>query len=155
MTEPNASSAIEVHAAPEHVYMLVADPGALAELAEEYRGYRWLDGAARAEVGARFRGSNRHGWSRWSTIATITDADVGSRFAFEVAVVGVRVARWQYDLTATDAGCLVTEGFWEQRPGWLKRVGTLYAGISDRDTHNQRNIEVTLGRLKDKAERGR
>jgi len=159
MTQPNgpqAGSSIDIDATPQHVYELISDPGTLAELAAEYSDFRWLDGAAEAKVGARFKGTNKNGWRRWSTVATITDATVAERFAFDVTVeagpLSVNGARWQYDIAHTDTGCTLTESTWDQRAGWAKALGDLASGARDRARQNQRNIETTLRAVKTRAE---
>lgn len=156
--EPDASGRIEVQASPQRVYGLVSDPGALAEVASEYSGFQWLDGARSAEVGTRFKGTNRQGWRRWSTVATITDADVGKRFAFQVTVeagpVSITGARWQYDIEPAGDGCVLTESTWDRRAGWAKALADLVVGVKDRSAHNQRNIEATLRAIKARAEAG-
>lgn len=152
MAEPNASGKIEVSASPEQVYALVSDPAKLATLAAEYGGHRWLDGATSAKVGARFRGSNKNGVRRWSTLSTIVEADEGARFTFDVKSFGVPVARWQYDIEPAGEGCVVTESTWDHRPSWFKFPAGLATGVFDRDPHNHANIEATLRRLKSAAE---
>ncbi|MGH3451638.1 MAG: SRPBCC family protein [Haloechinothrix sp.] len=151
---PDATGQIDIAARPEYVYTLVSDPGVLAGLAAEYRGHRWLGGATQAAVGARFLGRNKNGFQRWMTVATITDAEDGARFAFDVTAGPIRSSRWQYDIEATDAGCRVTESTWDRRPGWLRTTAPLITGVKDRAAHNQRNIEATLRALKERAERG-
>jgi len=155
MTEPGATGRIRIEAAPEQVYELVSDPGVLAALAEEYSDFRWLDGSTGPAVGARFRGTNRNGLRRWSTTSTITDADPGTRFAFEVRVAGrIPVSRWQYDITPDGGGCVVTERTWDQRPGWFRAPSAVATGVHRRDDRNRTNIATTLRRLKERAERG-
>ncbi|WP_370945694.1 SRPBCC family protein [Amycolatopsis sp. cg5] len=151
MSTPDATGTITVNAAPESVYALVSDPGSLASLAEEYAGHRWLDGASAPAVGARFRGSNRRGFRRWSTLSTITDASV-DRFAFEVTSFGLPVARWQYDIEPSGDGCVVTESTWDRRPTWWRYPTSFATGVWQRDSQNHANIETTLTRLKDRAE---
>jgi hypothetical protein len=151
-TEPSATGKIEVSASPERIYALVSDPRALAELAEEYTGHRWLDGATAAAVGVRFRGSNKNGSRRWSTLSTITDAEEGARFAFDVRSLGQPVARWQYDIEPNAEGAVVTESTWERRSSWFKVVSQLASGVWRREEANQANIETTLRRLKARAE---
>lgn len=151
--EPNASAQVEVSAPADDVYSLVSDPSKLADLAEEYQGYSWLGGASGAKVGARFRGKNKSGVARWSTVAEVTDAVPGRRFAFDVSSFGFPVARWQYEIEPTENGCQVTESTWDRRGPVLRVVGSLLTGTKDRDEHNQRNIELTLSRLKQHAER--
>ncbi|MFD8491865.1 SRPBCC family protein [Amycolatopsis sp. NPDC059657] len=152
MPEPSATGRIEIKAAPESVYELVSDPAALASLAEEYTGHRWLGGASKPAVGVRFRGSNRRGFRRWSTLSTITDASV-ERFAFDVTSFGLPVARWQYDIEPVADGCVVTESTWDHRPAWWRYLTSLATGVWRRDEQNHANIETTLGRLKAEAER--
>jgi hypothetical protein len=152
MTEPSATGKIAVNASPERIYALVSDPGALAGLAEEYTGHRWLGGATKAAVGVRFRGGNKNGFRRWSTLSTITDAEEGARFAFDVRSFGQPVARWQYDIEPNAEGAVVTESTWELRSSWFKVVSQLATGVWRRDEANQANIETTLRRLRAQAE---
>jgi hypothetical protein len=148
MPAPSASGRIEVNASPSQVYALVSDPGVLAELSDEYTGHRWLGGASGPAVGVRFRGSNRSGFRRWSTVSTVTDAVEGSRFAFDVRSFGQPVARWQYDIERDGDGCVVTEQTWERRSRWFKVVSSFATGVWRRDESNQASIDETLRRLK-------
>jgi hypothetical protein len=149
MDEPSATARTEVHASPEVVYALVSDPPRMSELTEELARVSWLDGAREAAVGVRFRGHNRIAWRRWSTTATVTDAEPGRRFAFEVSsVAGIPVSRWQYDIEQTEKGCRVEESTWDRRPVWFLPFANLVTGVRDRAEHNRHNIERTLSRLK-------
>ncbi len=156
MNAPTATGRIEIEVAPEVVYTLVSDPGRLASVAEEYAGHQWVGGASGPAVGAKFRGRNRRGVRRWSTLSTITDADPGRRFGFEVtSVAGLPVARWQYDFEPSRAGCVVVESMWERRPAWFKVASSTVTGVWDRETTNAANIAATLARLKRAAEASR
>ncbi len=156
LNAPDATGRIEIGAAPETVYDLVSDPGKLAEVAEEYAGHRWVGGSSEPAVGAKFRGRNRRGFRRWSTLSTITDAEPGRRFGFEVtSVAGLPVARWQYDFEATDDGCVVVESMWERRPAWFKVPTSTVTGVWHRGEANAANIATTLARLKRAAEASR
>jgi hypothetical protein len=149
---PSATGQIEVRATPEQVYGLVSDVSAMSGLAEETVRNTLLGGASRATLGARFRGSNRRGIRRWSTLATVTDASPGTRFAFLVTSLGIPVAHWQYDIEASDDGCVVIESTWDKRPSWFHAIAWLATGVTDRAAVNQQNIAKTLERLKAKAE---
>ncbi len=151
MTPPDARAEITVEATAERVYSLLSDLPGLAGMSEEFAAGAWVDGAAEAAVGSRFRGTNRRGFRRWSTVSTVTDAEPG-RFAFEVTSLGLPVSRWQYDIEPTPTGCRVTESTWDHRPGWFRPITTLATGVTDRGRENQRNIERTLVRLKEAAE---
>jgi hypothetical protein len=156
MNEPSAAAYTEVNAPPEVVYALVSDLPGMSRVAMEFERGSWLDGAREAAVGARFRGHNKHSAYRWSTTATVTDAEPGRRFAFEVcSVARIPVARWQYDIEPTDGGCRVSERTWDRRPSWFRPLANLATGVRDRSEHNQRNMEHTLRRLKAAAEAAR
>jgi hypothetical protein len=151
MGDPSARASVEVAADAAAVYALITDLDTLAELAEETTRMRWVDGGA-ARAGAVFRGSNRNGWRRWTTTCTVTDAEPGRRFAFDVQHTVVPISRWQYDITPTAEGCTVTESTWDRRPAWFRGIAGLATGVPDRSTANTAHIEATLRRLKSRAE---
>lgn len=151
MIAPNARAQVDVRAPAERVYALVSDLRALADVAEEYSGGRWLAPADGPAVGARFVGANRRGRRAWRTVSAVTDAGP-TRFAFDVSAFGLPVSRWQYDVEPTADGCRVTESTWDRRPSWFRPLTVLATGVRDRDAGNQRNIERTLARLKAVAE---
>jgi hypothetical protein len=153
MAEPTASAQVDIAASPEEVYALVSDLPGMGKLAEENQGGRWLGGHSSAAVGARFRGHNKRGVVRWTTVVTITDADPGRRFSFDVRSMGfIPIAHWEYTIEPTEAGCRVTESTWDRRPPWFKPIGGLATGSLNRAKINQHNIDRTLERLKSTAE---
>lgn len=99
-----------------------------------------------------FAGHNENRGRRWSTRCTVTDAEPGRRFAFDVRYSILPVARWQYDIVAADGGCEVTESTWDRRPGWFRKVAGKATGVSDRVAANTEHIRLTLQRLKQRAE---
>lgn len=152
MASPNATAEIDVAARPETIYGLITDLDAFAELTEETAAMKWAKGGS-ATPGSQFTGKNRNGWHRWSTKCTVTDAEPGKRFAFEVtSMFGIKVARWQYDIATVDGGCRVTESTWDRRPGWFKGIAGVATGVPKRDEANAEHIKLTLERLKTKAE---
>jgi hypothetical protein len=46
----------------------------------------------------------------------------------------------------------VTESAWDRRPGWFHKLGGKATGVTDRVAANRKNIELTLQRLKRRAE---
>ncbi|GAA2094001.1 SRPBCC family protein [Streptomyces albiaxialis] len=146
---PAATGSVTVQAAPAAAYRVISDPPAMVRLAEEAHRARWLDGAATAEVGARFRGHNRNGRRRWATTCRVTDADPDRRFAYEVsAPLGIPVARWQFDIESAPGGCAVTESTWLRVPLWFIPFAVLITGVVDRIETNSWHIATTLRRLK-------
>ncbi|WP_166907089.1 SRPBCC family protein [Mycobacterium sp. DL440] len=150
MTAP-VKATVSIAADPAAVYALITDLPTLASLAEEAHAMEWQRGST-AAPGSVFKGQNRNGSKNWSTVCTVTDAEPGKIFAFDVKSLVFPVAHWRYDIAATDGGCTVTESTWDRRAGWFKKVAGLATGISDRDGANAEHIKLTLQRLKERAE---
>jgi uncharacterized protein YndB with AHSA1/START domain len=136
-----------IDAPVDAVYAVVADPVAVAALSPECYRVRWLDDPARGPVGCRFRGYNRNGPFRWSTTATVTDADPGRRFAYDVAVLGRRTASWAFDLEPDGTGTVVRQSTTDHRGRLIALSAPLTTGVRDRADHNRRGMETTLDRL--------
>ena len=78
-------------AAPARVvYDLISDVTRMPEFSPENIRGQWLGGATGPAVGARFKGTNRLGSTTWSTKPTVTAAEPGRRFAFQVPVPAAR-----------------------------------------------------------------
>ena len=152
MDNPTAQGAVDVDAPPELVHELVTEVTALPEWAAETERCLWLDGATAAVVGARFRGLNRHKGRRWSTTCTVTAAEIGRRFGFDVSVMGIRTARWEYEIEPAGDGSRVVESTRRLVPRLPANLTNRLLGVRDRDAHNQANIERTLANLKQYAE---
>lgn len=143
---------MQIDATAETVYGLITDLPTLASLAEEATAMELKNGVTIAK-GAVFVGHNENGGKRWTTKCTVTDAEPGQAFAFDVRAAIIPIARWKYDIeAAADGGCRVTESTWDRRPGWFRKIGSLATGVPDRDAENKKNIELTLQRLKQRAE---
>jgi hypothetical protein len=156
MSDPCVTASVHIAAEPDVVYRLVTDLPTLASLAEEAVAMQWRKGAAvkgdAVRPGAVFTGCNQSGGRRWSTKCTVTDAEPGRLFAFDVSHTIFPVARWQYDIVAADGGCRVTESTWDRRPGWFRKVSGKATGVTDRVAANTEHIRLTLQRLKQRAE---
>lgn len=153
MTDPCVNATVQIDARPDVVYRLITDLPTLAGLAEEAVAMEWCKGDA-ARQGAMFAGHNQNGSKRWTTMCTVTDAEPGRIFAFDVRYSGLPVARWQYDIVEDDGGCRVTESTWDRRPGWFRKLAGRATGTPDRVAANTKHIQLTLERLKQRAEAG-
>ncbi len=157
MTDPRVAApiqaSVEIDVRPEVVYDLVTDLPTLASLAEEAVSMTWRKGDA-VRPGAVFSGHNRNGGHSWNTTCTVTAAEPGRRFGFDVRYAVIPIARWQYDIEEADGGCRVTESTWDRRPGWFRRFAGRATGVSDRPAANAEHIRLTLQRLKQRAENG-
>jgi hypothetical protein len=153
MADPCVTATVQIDARPDVVYELITDLPTLASLAEEAVAMEWRKGNG-VRQGAVFTGHNENGGRCWSTRCTVTDAEPGRIFAFDVRHSIVPIARWQYDIVAADGGCRVTESTWDRRPGWFRKLARRATGVTDRVAANTEHIQLTLQRLKQRAEAG-
>lgn len=151
------SRSVRIEAPADQVWGLVSDLPGMGALSPENTGGAWRGGATGPAVGARFRGSNRNGWRRWSTSVTVTRCEPGRTFAFAVSSIGLPVAEWAYEVSPDGAdACTVAESWADRRPGWFKTPAGLVTGVRDRGEQSTGdNIERTLAALKVAAERER
>lgn len=154
MSEPSAHASVIIAASCGEVYALITDLPTMATLAEEANEMAWHEGDA-AAPGAVFKGRNTNGAKSWTTKCTVTHAEPGRVFAFDVKSAIIPVSHWRYDiepLEGEDGGCRVTERTWDRRPGWFRKTAGIATGVADRTSANAKHIELTLQRIKAKAE---
>jgi hypothetical protein len=142
----------DIGAAPDVVWALISDVTRMGEWSPEATGAIWKGDASAPALGARFTGTNANGKKSWKTDCEITTCDPGRAFGFRVRAVGLKIARWDYRIDRTDAGCHVTETWADDRGGFAKFIGRLASGVAERDEHNRRTMEQTLAKLKIAAE---
>lgn len=143
----------DISADPDVVWSLVSDLPRMGEWSDENHGGTWLGGATAPSPGVRFRGHNRNGWRRWSTIATITDVEPPRRLGFDIDVAKViPVSHWTYEIEPAPGGCRVTETWTDRRPRWFLPIARIATGVADREAHTRRSIEHTLTALAATAE---
>jgi uncharacterized protein YndB with AHSA1/START domain len=151
MTEP-VSVSREISAPAAQVCAMVSDVTRMGEWSPENQGAKWLGGATGPKPGAKFRGTNRNGKKKWTTLGTVVDTEPGRRFSFRVTSKGLKVAEWVYTFEPTANGCRVTETWIDQR-GWLvATLGKPVSGVADRAEHNRAGMERTLEGLSKVAE---
>lgn len=151
MSAPTAQASVTISATCADVYALITDLPTMASLGEEVEAMEWHKGDT-ASPGAVFKGRNANGAKTWTTKCTVTHAEPGRVFAFDVKSAIIPVAHWRYDIEAVDGGCRVTEQTWDRRPAWFRKPGGMATGVPDRTGANAKHIEVTLQRLKARAE---
>jgi hypothetical protein len=137
---------------PQYVYELIADVARMGEWSPEATGAEWLSGEPGA-VASTFRGHNRRPWVKWSTICTVTAADPGRHFAFDVEAAGRPVAAWEFVIVPRDGGCEVIEQTFDQRSLFYKVTSVVTTGLGRRSVRNRRTMEQTLDALAHAAER--
>lgn len=147
-----AGSEVTINADADKIYALLTDLPTLSALAEETESMSWLGADSAARAGARFKGDNRNGKHKWSTTCTVTDAEPGRVFAFDVKHTVMQISHWRYDIEPVDGGCRVSERTWDRRPKWFQKPAGMATGVADRTSVNEAHIKATLQRLKDRAE---
>jgi hypothetical protein len=149
---PTVTATREIGAPAATVFGLVIDLPRMGEWSPENTGGHWIGGATGPALGARFRGSNRKGIRRWSTVAKVTEWKEDRLFTFSVVVGGIPLAIWSYRIEPGDGGCTVTETWTNRTPPLMTKIGAPIMGIPDRAAHNEAGMKVTLERLAATAE---
>jgi hypothetical protein len=126
------------------LYDLVSDVTRMGTWSPETTSCRWLRGSSGPALAARFKGSNRSGWRRWSTTCTVVAATRGQEFAFNVDFAKVPISRWSYSFIADGDSTLVRESWADRRPRWMVRISPALMGVKDRAGHNRDGIQQTL-----------
>ena len=99
---------IDIEASPAAVYALVSDIARTGEWSPVCRQCWWEEGGGPC-VGARFTGRNVTAERTWETTSTVTAADPGREFAWEV---GKGFVRWGYRMEPVEGRTRLTES-WE------------------------------------------
>ncbi|MGA8851265.1 MAG: SRPBCC family protein [Aeromicrobium sp.] len=150
---------IVIAAEPLALYEQVADPSQMGRWSPENRGAEVPIPGQPATVGTSFVGSNRRGRATWVTRCTVTAADPGVRFAFDVRQIGARqprfrgrIASWSYDFEPVVGGTKVTETWTDNRRNWPDVAANVFdktvTGGRTFADFQRRNIAKTLARLK-------
>lgn len=137
---------VHVDAPPQVVYDAVSDVTRMGQWSPETVSCEWIDGATGPAVGARFKGTNKRGFARWSTKPVVVAADPGREFAFDVGPD----TRWTYRFEPDGTGTRLSESFEMLRDlqwyyafaeRWIMRV-------QDRRADLERAMSETIGRIK-------
>lgn len=150
------SVSLHIAAEPDTIYALVADVTRTPEFSPEIIECRWLDGAATAAVGARFRARNKMpNRPAFANKPVVTVAEPGRTFAFARTEPFGGTVEWRYDFTPDGDGTLVTESYTVtkavSRIGWFI-IGTIF-GRKNREADLHTGMTKTLERLRDAVER--
>ncbi|MGH9149828.1 MAG: SRPBCC family protein [Acidimicrobiales bacterium] len=153
-TGGSASTVIGADAA--RLWSMVTDVTRMGEWSPETARADWVDGASGPAVGARFKGQNRRGRTRWSTVCEVIEADPGRSFAFAVGGAKKPSTVWRYRFEPDAGGTRVTESFELVAPlGVFSRLLTrVTTGVTDRRADLEAGAAATLSALKARAEAG-
>lgn len=162
--EMTTAGSLWIDVLPEVAYDAVSDVTQMGRWSPENTGATVARPADAAYVGMHFVGSNRRGPARWQTRCTVTAAERGRRFAFDVDRYGlapfllpVSVASWAYTFEPQDGGTLVTEVWHDGRTRWpdvsVRIFDPLATGHASFAAFQRGNIARTLKNLKRELER--
>ena len=137
----------KISATPQAVWEIISDLKSMGNLSPENSGGRWEKGVTGIEKGAIFRGKNKNGFRQWSTKVLITECEPPKKLSFSLRVGGKEWCEWSYQIDAVEDGCVVTESWIDMRTKLQEKIGWLVSGVSDRASHNLKNMEATLENL--------
>ena len=141
-----------ISATPQEVWEIISDLESMGNLSPENSGGRWGKGVTGVEKGAIFRGKNKNGFRQWSTKVLITECEPPKKLSFSLRVGGKEWCELSYQIAAVEDGCVVTESWTDMRTKLQEKIGWLVSGVSDRASHNLKNMEATLENLALRAE---
>jgi Polyketide cyclase / dehydrase and lipid transport len=144
MTYPTAEFRV-IAAPPDAVWALVSDLPRMGEWSPENRGGTWMKGATGPHVGACFKGTNRNGFRRWSTTATVVACEPARAFEIAVSAGPLSVANWRYEFEETQQGCRVTESWIDRRGTFTALMGRVLGDHSA--DHARQEMAATLSNL--------
>ena len=145
----NGSATTHIAAPPEKVYALISDVTRMGDWSPETVKCEWVDGATGPAAGARFRGTNKLGFIKWSTTPTVEVAEPGKEFTFATGKPERPATRWSYTLIASGDGTDVTESW--QEVNTIPVIGGLITP-SFRAKQLDKGCAKTLERIKAAAE---
>lgn len=147
---PSVAVEVEVPAPPAAVWSVLADPTRVGEWSGECVRAAWLPGSSAVVPGARFRGWNRSGRSRWARTCEVTEVDPGRVLAWCTVPGGPYRdrTRWRVVLTPTAAGTRVQQRYdLTGMPAAVERVAALLLPAHRDRTAGLRADLERLGRV--------
>jgi hypothetical protein len=100
-------------ASPDAVWAVVSDVTRVGDWSHECRGADWVDGSAGPVPGARFRGHNRAGRSRWTRVSEVVTSDAPREFAWRTVPSRLYPDStvWRITLEPLDGGTRIVQSF--------------------------------------------
>ena len=100
-------------ASPDDVWAIVGDPTRVGEWSHECGGAEWIDGATTARPGARFRGRNKVGRSKWARVCELVTVDAPHELAWRTVPTRLYPdsTMWTITIEPTDAGSRIEQRF--------------------------------------------
>jgi hypothetical protein len=156
---PSTEADVLVDAPPDALWPFVTDIQLPSRFSDELAGAEWLDGATRAELGARFVGRNAHeAIGSWETVCTVSVLEPGATFEWTVGDPGHPSSVWRYTLRAE--GTATRLGMWMRMGPASSGINTAIDAMPDKESRilyrrlseHRANMERTLLGVKALAE---
>jgi hypothetical protein len=144
MTYPVAETR-DIAAPAKTVWELVSDLPRMGEFSPENDGGKWVKGATGPAPGAIFSGTNKNGFRRWKTTATVVECEPGKVFEIAISLGPVAIANWRYEFKDIEGGCQVTESWGDHRKRWMRTMSRPM-GVHD-GAHASGEMAATLASL--------
>lgn len=91
-------------------WALVTDIGLPARCSSELQAVEWVDGASTVEVGARFRGHNKHeAFGEWATVCEVVEVEDERRWVYNVTGPEGVSATWAFEVEPSSDGVLIRQ----------------------------------------------
>ena len=143
-----AQAEVEIDAPAAAVYDLVTDVTRMGEWSPECVKCEWL--GEPGQVGSTFKGHNRSGPVRWSTVARVLVADRPNEFSFATLYKDNPSTRWTYRFQG-DGPTTVTESFEAiKSPPFIALAERLF--LRNRQAQLEEGMAKTLSAIKAAAE---
>ncbi|MFF5233669.1 SRPBCC family protein [Dactylosporangium sp. NPDC000521] len=142
----SARAEVVIPARPEDVYAAISDVTRMGRWSPECYRSEWDDAATGPALGARFRGSSRHGIARWTRECVVTTAKPGEEFAFRTLwrAPFSDSTTWRFQLSPVPGGTrLVQTMALSAGRGML-----LYERVTGRDRSMPKAMATTLDRIR-------
>ena len=144
----SAQAEVEIDAPADVVYDLVTDVARMGEWSPECVRCEWI--GEPGQVGSTFKGHNRSGPARWTTVARVLVADRPREFTFATLYKDNPSTRWTYRFEG-DGPTKVTESFESiKSPPMIALAERLF--LRNRQAQLEEGMAKTLSAIKAAAE---
>lgn len=146
----SGSAQITINRPAREVWAAIADVTRMGDWSPECIAGRWVGGATRPAVGAKFEGDNiakiaGRTIKKWTTTSVVTACEPGAVFEF----IAESYTTWRYEFVATGDNTTVTESFDYTAKGFM---GFVYDRVLFRPKAMTKGMNSTLGRVKSTLE---
>lgn len=140
MSLPQITVSLDIPASPQRVWEVVTDISVMPRFSTELQSIEWAEGFSRAELGARFLGTNRNAAiGEWTVESEIVEFEPQRALGWAVHDVESPAATWRFELVPTPEGT---------RLSYTARIGPGRSGVTFLISREpERAEEIVVDRL--------